>query len=303
MSGRFVLFVLQELARRARYAKPAELGPLRGRVRVARCLRGLIAVGGALCVVTGVRFLCGEAAAAGTASVWIGAAVVGIGVVFGLLAWRVGRPDYDVSWNESGLRGPETARFRLTLMVAIAPWDAIVRIDQHTSGTRWAETRDGHRVYWGDLYAGTAYLDGALRTHRPDLLLPWADEETAYVIAAYGWRFRRVVTLIDPATWRRLYAGGPTAWMAVYQERHRVSDVEARAALFTGAATVPVLDAFEAVTKERPGSWKELMFLDAGRYGAPCPACRRPFRTPLARWCASCGFCLPEGEVAGPLMG
>ena len=25
-------------------------------------------------------------------------------------------------------------------------------------------------------------------------------------------------------------------------------------------------------------------------YGTPCPACGKPFRTPQARYCASCGF-------------
>ncbi|WP_417470821.1 hypothetical protein [Maricaulis sp.] len=36
-------------------------------------------------------------------------------------------------------------------------------------------------------------------------------------------------------------------------------------------------------------------------YGALCPACSKPFRTPRAHFCAECGYTLPDGEVAGPL--
>jgi hypothetical protein len=38
------------------------------------------------------------------------------------------------------------------------------------------------------------------------------------------------------------------------------------------------------------------------RYGSLCPDCDRPFRTPKAKMCAECGYILPAGQVAGPLL-
>jgi len=37
------------------------------------------------------------------------------------------------------------------------------------------------------------------------------------------------------------------------------------------------------------------------KYGRICNKCDKPFRSPRAKFCAECGFTLPEGEVAGPL--
>jgi predicted amidophosphoribosyltransferase len=37
-------------------------------------------------------------------------------------------------------------------------------------------------------------------------------------------------------------------------------------------------------------------------YGSLCPNCQKPFRTPRAKMCAECGYTLPEGTLAGPLL-
>jgi len=50
------------------------------------------------------------------------------------------------------------------------------------------------------------------------------------------------------------------------------------------------LDAYERLTGFRETNaealWHHRIFL----YGPPCPACRKPLRTPQARYCPACGW-------------
>ncbi len=61
------------------------------------------------------------------------------------------------------------------------------------------------------------------------------------------------------------------------------------------------LDAYEQITGVRLDHPDQLYVVRLSDYGRPCPECAKPFRTPRAKFCAECGFQLPDGEVAGPV--
>lgn len=61
------------------------------------------------------------------------------------------------------------------------------------------------------------------------------------------------------------------------------------------------LDRYEALTGIRLDQPELLWGLRMRDYGALCPSCSRPFRTPRAKMCAECGYRLPDGMIAGQI--
>ena len=59
---------------------------------------------------------------------------------------------------------------------------------------------------------------------------------------------------------------------------------------------------YQEWTGIRLNSVLEFYVLLGRNYGALCPECGKPFRTPRAKLCAACGYELPEGQLAGSLL-
>ena len=51
----------------------------------------------------------------------------------------------------------------------------------------------------------------------------------------------------------------------------------------------PLLDYYESVTGFRETEPNVIMHHSIAQYGPPCEKCGKPYRTPLAKFCASCG--------------
>ncbi len=51
----------------------------------------------------------------------------------------------------------------------------------------------------------------------------------------------------------------------------------------------PLLDYYERVTGFRETEPNAIMHHNIAQYGPPCEKCSKPYRTPLAKFCASCG--------------
>ncbi|WP_338550390.1 hypothetical protein [Roseovarius phycicola] len=86
--------------------------------------------------------------------------------------------------------------------------------------------------------------------------------------------------------------------IARYQEETGVSSDEASLKDPSGMEALQVYFELTGVELEHPN---QLYGVKLSEYGSLCPSCSKPFRTPRAKFCANCGYKLPNGEVAGPL--
>jgi len=59
----------------------------------------------------------------------------------------------------------------------------------------------------------------------------------------------------------------------------------------------PLLEMYRLLTGFEETNPNAVLHHIAELYGPPCPQCRKPLRTPKARFCAACGF--GQAEVAG----
>lgn len=66
--------------------------------------------------------------------------------------------------------------------------------------------------------------------------------------------------------------------------------------------SVRLKTAYEAIVGYRVEACINVDSIKLSSYGAPCPDCRRPMRTPRARLCMECGYELANGQQAGPLI-
>lgn len=82
-----------------------------------------------------------------------------------------------------------------------------------------------------------------------------------------------------------------------YRTEHAVSLEEAR---IKTPVALRALETYKHLTGVELDHPDQLYAVRLSAYGRPCPACTKPFRTPRARFCAECGYRLPEGEVSGP---
>ena len=88
------------------------------------------------------------------------------------------------------------------------------------------------------------------------------------------------------------------ASVKVAKERWETSDCT-REEAWAGRPS-DAMDIYEGLTGQRLSDLDDLRWVCLTNYGSPCPACGKPFRSPMAKHCAACGYELPSGEVAGP---
>lgn len=105
------------------------------------------------------------------------------------------------------------------------------------------------------------------------------------------WRCRETMPMLEPAEAALLYAARVGGMRVVEEEARRRGRVLLPMTL-TGIERVqqPILEMYRLLTgfvETNPAAvWHHLEEL----YGPPCPQCRKPLRTPEARFCAACGF-------------
>ena len=117
---------------------------------------------------------------------------------------------------------------------------------------------------------------------------------------AYSCKLRRAVPLLTAAEWDLVapLAARDHAEVMAHLKRTgcTLSDALSNRDVARGA-----LDAYETLMGERLLHRDEIWALRLADYGALCPECAKPFRTPKARFCAECGHELPDGQMVGPL--
>jgi hypothetical protein len=77
-----------------------------------------------------------------------------------------------------------------------------------------------------------------------------------------------------------------------YREQHSCSLAEASAKGFGGKALV----VYEALTGFRETNPNALYHHRLSLYGPECPQCKKPLRTPQARFCALCDYQRPQAK-------
>lgn len=115
----------------------------------------------------------------------------------------------------------------------------------------------------------------------------------------YSYRLKRAVPLLTETEFAPIERSLQSHFGQIkrYLEEHPGFSIgEARANCCADA-----MESYERVSGVRLAHPDQLYWVRMSLYGAPCPTCGRPFRTPRAKLCAACGFELAEGEVAGPL--
>ena len=117
----------------------------------------------------------------------------------------------------------------------------------------------------------------------------------------YSYRLGRVVPMLTDAEFEavNVHLSKLVSDIKAYRRERGCSLKDARK---SAEASSRAMDVYEELTGSRLDTIDQLYAVQASRYGRPCPACSKPFRTPNACFCAECGFALPEGETAGPCL-
>ena len=76
---------------------------------------------------------------------------------------------------------------------------------------------------------------------------------------------------------------------------------EAQEAIGDGSFSVPAFERYRELTGETFSVFPSYFLAQMSSYGPPCPECSKPFRTPRAKFCAECGYDLPDGQKAESL--
>lgn len=118
-------------------------------------------------------------------------------------------------------------------------------------------------------------------------------------ITLYSFKLKREVPLLTDEEYRPIGEALSDRLKEIKEYRGQKGGSIAEAAQ---NASNEALDLYEHLTGVRLSHPDELYSVELSRYGRPCPQCSRPFRTPIAKFCAECGFELPPGEVAGPAV-
>lgn len=118
------------------------------------------------------------------------------------------------------------------------------------------------------------------------------------VLKTYAYKVGKMAFLLDETEWQALepLLRNRLKNIIAYRDAHKVSLNEA-----VKCSGREALYAYEKLTGVRLDHPDELWGLRMKDYGAICPKCSRPFRSPRAKLCAECGYTLPAGNVAGPL--
>ena len=131
----------------------------------------------------------------------------------------------------------------------------------------------------------------------------------------YSYKLKRCVPLLTEAEFKSMvpqiknYRNAIRHWKFDPQRRRQAVqglDSEEEIVLLESyqafrSAEERVLDAYEKIAGERLDHPEQVLEARLAYFGRLCPKCARPFRTPRARFCAECGYALPDGEVAGPI--
>lgn len=117
---------------------------------------------------------------------------------------------------------------------------------------------------------------------------------------AYAFQLRRVVPLLTEKEWPEIAVllKDRIEWIKECRRETHCSIAEARQHEPVGQGALRRYEELTGCALEHPD---ELWAVRMSEYGALCPTCGKPFRTPKAKMCAECGYALPEGRVAGPL--
>lgn len=117
---------------------------------------------------------------------------------------------------------------------------------------------------------------------------------------AYSYKLRREILLLTDAEWDQI------APLAARHHCEVMAHLKQTGCTLAEALSNPdvargALDAYEALTGEHLLHRDEIWAVRLSDYGALCPGCAKPFRTPMAKTCAERGYALRDGQVAGPL--
>lgn len=117
----------------------------------------------------------------------------------------------------------------------------------------------------------------------------------------YVFRLRKSIPLLSEAEWANI---GPLLYNRIENIKKFRGDTQCsiREAQQNEPRGQRALDLYEALTGYRLDHPDELWAVRISDYGSLCPNCQKPFRTPRAKMCAECGYTLPEGTLAGPLL-
>ncbi len=121
-------------------------------------------------------------------------------------------------------------------------------------------------------------------------------------VLAYSYKLKTVINLLNEVEYAPINASISEMMEQAKAHRHQTGFIVLKskyADLQAGKEVLILSQEIADVTSANPLS---ALCLRASQYGRLCPSCEKPFRTPRAKLCAECGYALPEGEVAGPLI-
>lgn len=121
-------------------------------------------------------------------------------------------------------------------------------------------------------------------------------------IRAYSYQLKTTVNLLNEVEYATIDAARSEMMEQAKARRRQTGFLVLKseyADLEAGKEVLRLSQSFAGITLKTPLS---APCLRASLYGRLCPDCEKPFRTPRAKLCAECGYALPEGEVAGPLL-
>lgn len=121
-------------------------------------------------------------------------------------------------------------------------------------------------------------------------------------ITEYSWKFKKELPLLDESEYAEISPLVHAAFREVSDYRKKTGDPLTKTLVNKTPSGVKALSKYKKWTGITLDNVLYLQSLRACDYGAPCPGCRRPFRTPRARYCMECGYTLAEGEVAGSYL-
>ena len=121
-------------------------------------------------------------------------------------------------------------------------------------------------------------------------------------VTLYSYKLKREVPMLTDDEFQpigELLSDGVRA-IKFYREQNKASLPEALVKKADFEYVDAALSLYAELTGVRIDEPGQLYAVRASDYGSPCPKCTKPFRTPKAKYCAECGYWLPDGEVAGP---
>lgn len=116
----------------------------------------------------------------------------------------------------------------------------------------------------------------------------------------YVYRVKKAVPLLGEEDWAKIAALLEDRGIGIrkYLQETSCSLEEAVREEPRGQRALALYERLTGCRLDHPG---ELFAVRRSYYGALCPECGKPFRTPRARFCAECGYTLPGDQRAGPL--